>query len=142
MQLPDGRLLPRKAQHLRVCRSWCRFSQVQPVYVVVGMPLEGGTSPGNHQTKLALLEPLDGRINFNSEHFQLIRFCSRVHVEQGNAHEHQFANELRWGPWEYPPPNSATLHNEQLVWGITASKIKFSQLSLSGVIVEKTNFLS
>ena len=38
---------------------------------------KAGPHQENHQTKLALLEPLDGRINFNSEHFQLIRFLEQ-----------------------------------------------------------------
>ena len=79
---------------------------------------KAGPHQENHQTNW--LSGSTSTLNISS----WFVFLRKVYVERANAHEHQFANELRCGPWEHPPPNSATLHNEQLVWAITTSKIK------------------
>ena len=123
MQLPDGRLLPRKAQHLRVCRSWRRLSHEGP-------------HQENHQVGPNCLSLSLGRGStstyFNTEHSSWFDcFLAKCRTRQCPW----TAICRRSMGWPLEHPNYATLHNEQLVWGITTSKSS-RQLNLSGEIVE------
>ena len=68
-------------------------------------------------------------------------FLSKVYVERANAHEHQFANELRCGPWEHPHLilRHSTTNNSCGQSPPVKSNSQFYQFSLSGEIVEKTS---
>ena len=123
MQLPNGRLLPRKAQHLRVCRSWRRLSHEGP-------------HQENHQVGPNCLSLSLGRGStstyFNTEHSSWFDcFLAKCRMRQCPW----TAICKRSMGWPLEHPNYATLHNEQLVWGITTSKSS-RQLNLSGEIVE------
>ena len=102
MQLPDGRLLPRKAQHLRVCRSWRRLSHEGP-------------HQENHQVGPNCLSLSLGRGStstyFNTEHSSWFDcFLAKCRTRQCPW----TAICKRSMGWPLEHPNYATLHNEQL----------------------------